>query len=87
MGGIKNPRSLQPSDSFLIETFDTDGVSKIDIGFYQSVQMAQAGTITDFIVTRESEVNGVVNTYTIVVESSVPFAPYDSLKFTLPQEV
>ena len=64
IGGIKNSRSFKPSGTFGIITYDTDGVSKIDIGYNQNVATSIASDITDFIVSRDNTTNGAINTYT-----------------------
>jgi hypothetical protein len=85
--GIQNPRTFQPTDSIYITSYDTDGVAKIDEGFKKNVQMTNAGTITQFDVSRESEMNGIVNTYTFTVRNDVPLLPNDVLKFFVPPQV
>lgn len=48
--GIKNPRTFEPTDSFTITSYDTDGVSVIDQGFNKNVIMTQPGKITEFSI-------------------------------------
>jgi hypothetical protein len=48
IGGVTNPRSIQPSGEFIITTYDTDAVSKIDDGFKARITMQNAGPITSF---------------------------------------
>jgi hypothetical protein len=85
--GIKNPRTFKPSDSFKIKTYDTDGVSIIDEGFNKNVVMNIAGVITEFILERQSTVNGFVNDYTFTVKTDIPLISGDVLKFTFPDEI
>ena len=63
LGGIKNPRSFIPSQSFIITSYDTDGASLIDVGYNQNVATSIAGNITTFTMNSTSPVNGVINTY------------------------
>lgn len=87
LGGIKNARSFQPSDTFGITTFDRDGVSIIDVGFNKNVATTKAGDITFTVTERGSTKNGDVVTYTILLKSSIPILVGDVLKFTVPEGI
>lgn len=87
VGGIKNARSMEPSGSFQITTYDTDGVSKIDIGYNKNVATTKAGEITMLPIGRESTVNGEINTYTFEMTTSIPMVAGDVLKFSFPPQV
>lgn len=63
LGGVKNPRSHQPTSLFFVTTYDTDGVSLIDTGYQENLVMTKSGKITAFNVERESFLNGYINNY------------------------
>jgi hypothetical protein len=67
IGGVTNPRSIQPSGEFIITTLDTDAVSKIDDGFRAKITMQNAGPITSFSTQQTNFTNGDVNNYTFSV--------------------
>ena len=46
-----------------------------------------AGVITEFILERQSTVNGFVNDYTFTVKTDIPLISGDVLKFTFPDEI
>lgn len=50
IGGATNPRSFAPTKNFYITTLDTDGVSKIDVGYNAVTAMTIAGSIVNFNV-------------------------------------
>lgn len=87
LGGIKNPRSFMPSQTFIITSYDTDGASLIDIGYNQNVATSIAGNITTFTVTSSSQVNGVVNTYNFGLTTTIPMTAGDVLKFSYPADI
>ena len=43
IGGLKNPRSFEPTNLFKITTYDSDGVSLIDSGYDKNMQNTKAG--------------------------------------------
>lgn len=77
IGGVVNPRSLQPSDAITVTTLDTDAESQIDSGYGQSAVMQIAGAIQTFSVQQSSFVNGAVNTYQFSVQAQIPIVPKD----------
>ena len=87
LGGIKNNRSMQPSGSFQITTYDTDGVSLIDVGYNKNVATTIAGDITWAPIGRDSTVNGATNVFTFEMTTSIPMQAGDVLKFSFPPQV
>lgn len=78
---------MQPSGSFQITTFDTDGVSKIDIGYNKNVATTIAGDITWAPIGRDSTVNGDINVFIFEMTTSIPMQVGDVLKFSFPPQV
>jgi hypothetical protein len=68
----------------VITSFDTDGVSLIDSGFKKNVKMTNAGMITEFEFTRQSEMNGAKNEFTFSIKTDIPITVDDVLQFTFP---
>lgn len=66
-----------PTASFLITTFDTDGLSTIDSGFNVNTAMTVAGAITSFKVESLNKTNGATTTYLFQLESVVAMMPGD----------
>lgn len=87
IGGVTNPRSIQPSGEFIITTLDTDAVSKIDEGFRAKVTMVNAGPITSFNTQQANFTNGDVNTYYFSVKALIPVIKGDKFTMTLPSEI
>ena len=85
--GVTNPRSFTPTQSFHITSYDVDGVSEIDIGFNKNVAMEISGTITEFSLLRQSEINGEKNDYTFTIKNDIPLQVGDVLKFVFPVQV
>ena len=87
IGGVKNQRSFNPSGSFTITTFDTDGVSLIDIGFKKNVATSIAGNIDSFTVERTNTTNGAINRYRFTLTTTIPMVSGDVLKFSFPESI
>ena len=76
-----------PTSSFMVTTYDTDGLSTIDTGFNVNTAMTIAGSITTFQVTNLNQTNGATTTYMFKLESEVVMMPGDQLFFTFPKEI
>lgn len=87
IGGATNPRSIQPSEPFIIQTLDTDSTSLIDTGFESRITMINAGPITSFDIQQTNFTNGDTNTYTFSVQAVIPVVVGDKFTMTLPSEM
>lgn len=87
IGGVKNQRSFNPSGSFTITSYDTDGVSLIDVGFKKNVATSIAGNIDSFSVVRTNVTNGAINKYTFTLTTTIPIFDGDVLKFRFPPNI
>lgn len=76
-----------PTPSFIVTTYDTDGLAAIDTGFNVNTAMTVAGAIPKFQVGNLNQTNGATTTYTFQLDSIVPMMPGDLLFFTFPQEI
>jgi len=65
IGGVVNPRSFKKTNDFFMASLDIDAVSPIDEGFKIGVTMQNAGDMSGFFTQHTSDVNGVIDMYTI----------------------
>ena len=85
--GINNPRSQMKTGVIKIRTFASNGLSEIDSGFNQDVQMTELAQMESFTVTTGSSVNGEENTYTFSINSRVTILDGDTISFNVPAQV
>ena len=86
IGAVKNPRTFLPTGLFNIRSFEPVNYYLIDQGYEQVISMTQEGEITHFSVTRESDQNGVSNSYTFSLVSAVPILQSEILILTFPPD-
>jgi hypothetical protein len=87
IGGVTNPRSFKPSGDIVVTSFDTDGESKIDVGYKNKAEMTIAGPVTSFSVSQTNFTNGDINIHTFAVQALIPLVVGDKFTMTLPQEM
>lgn len=87
IGGLRNPRSIRPSDAIVVITMDPDGTSQIDSGFDMPVTMTIPADMTSFDVQASAFTNGETNTYTFSIQQPIPLIAGDRIVFTMPDEL
>jgi hypothetical protein len=84
--GLRNPRTLEPSESFTITTYDEDGYI-IDEGTGFSITMTTMGSLTSVSVSMDNTTNGAIANYTFNVKTTIPFYDEDILYITFPDDI
>lgn len=81
IGGLTNPRSFEPTDYFVVTTYDSDGASPVDKGYNRYAVMTIKGEITSVNIVPSTKVNGKLSTYTFTMVQPIPVMTGDRLKF------
>ena len=87
LGGVRNPRTMQETMKFVIETFDSKG-TQIDKGYNASTTMTIANSISELNVSSGSELNGAITSlsWSMSIETSV-LKNGDQISFKLPPDI
>ncbi|CDW83721.1 UNKNOWN [Stylonychia lemnae] len=87
LGGMKNPRSLAPTDSFEIFFKTSSGVDLEAIQTGITATMLTLSNMILFQAVPDSFVNGALATYVFTIQSSQALSTGDYISFLLPTEI
>jgi hypothetical protein len=88
-GGIRNPRSFEPTGVFNISTFDAQRTANqignaVGAGSIDNIKMNQAASFEDLHVTPANKTNGAVTDYEVAFKPPVPLSDGDMFTLIFP---
>lgn len=87
MAGITNPRSKQPSSSFTINIYSSDGYTQYSTSSGFTVTMTTANDYSSISLDTASQANGAQTDYTFSITLANELQNSDIIKVTVPSEV
>jgi hypothetical protein len=85
-GGILNPRSFQPSDIFLANTYDSTG-NDVGGGKIDNIRMNTPAKYDGFTIEPKNTTNGVIADYIVTYTAKIPLDHGDMFYITFPKTI